>query len=309
MRLPLCSSWYSIEPARAPLAAVAVVAASLAAGAAHAANPPRGADPLEKLNRATYAFNDALDRMLARPAAKAYRKVVPETARNAISNAVANLEYPTTALNNALQGKFRDAGSDTLRFLVNSTIGIGGLADPATKFGLPANDEDFGQTLGHWGVPTGPYLVLPLLGPSNFRDASGRVADRYTNARHYIGAGSTELALAGVDVLDKRTSLLAADDALRRAFDPYALVRDAYLQRREYLVRDGDVPEPNYEDEPLEEPIPVDAPPEGGAEPPGNESGTKPEPTPPPAAAPPSDAPADPSTGAPPGTDAQAAAH
>lgn len=308
MPLPLCSSRCSVERASAPLAAVAVLAASLAAGAAHAASPPKDADPLEKLNRATYAFNDALDRMLARPAAKAYRKVVPEPARNAISNAVANLEYPTTALNDALQGKFRDAGSDTLRFLVNSTIGIGGLADPATKFGLPANDEDFGQTLGRWGVPTGPYLVLPFLGPSNLRDAPGRVADRYTNARHYIGAGSTELALLGVDVLDKRTSLLAADDALRRAFDPYALVRDAYLQRREYLVRDGDVPEPTYEDEPLEEPIPVDAPPEGGAEP-GTESGAEPEATPPPAAAPPSDAPADPSTGTPPGADAQAAAH
>lgn len=255
---------------RVPFAALALCAWFVAPGAlaAETAGAPaaKNADPLEKVNRATHAFNDALDRMLARPVAKAYKKVVPEPARNAVSNFVTNLEYPTTALNSALQGKFRDAGTDTLRFLVNSTIGVGGLADPATKFGLPANDEDFGQTLGVWGVPSGPYLVLPFLGPSTLRDAPARVPDRYTNARHYIGDGTqTEVALLGLDVLDQRTELLAADNALRQAYDPYALVRDAYLQRREYVVRDGNVPEPEYEDELLEEPIPVDAPPEGAA--------------------------------------------
>lgn len=254
--------------ARAPLAAAAIAAsaASLAVPGAFAAEPPKTADPFEKVNRATHAFNDALDRMLLRPAAKAYRQVVPEPARNAVSNFVTNLEYPTTAVNSALQGKFRDAGTGTLRFVVNSTIGVGGLGDPATKFGLPASDEDFGQTLGAWGVPSGPYLVLPFLGPSTLRDAPARVPDRYTNARHYIGDGTTtEVALLGLDVLDQRTELLAADNALQQAFDPYALVRDAYLQRREYVVRDGDVPEPEYEDEILEEPIPVDAPPEGAS--------------------------------------------
>lgn len=283
MRFTLRRSHSTAGRVRRPLASLAVLAVSLAGGAAHAADEPKNVDPLEKVNRATYAFNDALDRMFARPLAKTYRKVVPEPARNAVSNVVANLEYPTTALNSALQGKFRNAGSDTLRFLVNSTIGIGGIADPATKFGLPANDEDFGQTLGHWGVPTGPYLVLPFLGPSNMRDAPARVADRYTNARYYIGDGSTEFYLLGVDVIDQRASLLAAEGALQRAYDPYALVRDAYLQRREYLVRDGDVPEPSYEDEMLEEPIPVDAPPEGA------------EPT----ATPPSDAPTSSDTAAP----------
>jgi phospholipid-binding lipoprotein MlaA len=243
------------------IAGAALFAVFAAATAAAAERPRTAADPLEKLNRATYAFNDALDRMLARPLAKAYRKVVPEPARNAVSNVVANLEYPTTAVNDALQGKFRDAGSDVLRFLVNSTLGIAGLADPATRLGLRANDEDFGQTLGRWGVPSGPYLMLPLLGPSTLRDGPARVPDGYTNARHYIGNGSTEWYLLGVDVLDARASLLAAQGALERAYDPYALMRDAYLQRREYLVRDGDVPEPAYEEEPAEEPIPVDAPP------------------------------------------------
>lgn len=245
--------------------AIATVLAAGSAGTALAAEPPKNPDPLEKLNRATYAFNDAFDRMLARPAAKAYRKVVPEPARNAVSNVVANFETPTTAVNNLLQGKFRDAGSDTLRFLVNSTVGIGGLWDPATKMGLEAHDEDFGQTLGRWGVPSGPYFVFPFLGPSNFRDGPARVADRYTNARRYIGDGTTEWWLLGVDVLDTRTRLLSADGAVRQAYDPYALVRDAYLQRREYLVRDGNVPEQDYEDEPLEEPIPVDAPTEGAS--------------------------------------------
>lgn len=255
--------------------AAAAVLASPATGA-YAGEPSTNPDPLEKVNRATHAFNDALDRMLARPAARAYRRVVPESARNAVSNAVANLDYPTTALNSALQGKFRDAGTDTLRFLVNSTLGVAGLMDPATRFGLPRNDEDFGQTLGRWGVPSGPYLVLPFLGPSNLRDAPARFPDRYTNARYYIGDGTTEYWLLGADVLDTRAALLSVDNALQQAYDPYAVVRDAYLQRREYLVRDGDVPEPSYEDEMLEEPIPVDAPSEGA--PP---AGTPPSATPP----------------------------
>lgn len=256
--------------------ALAVAACCCASPTAFANELPRNPDPLEKLNRATHAFNDALDRMLARPAAKAYRKVAPEPVRNAVSNFVANLAYPTTAVNSALQGKFRDAGTDTLRFVVNSTIGIGGLGDPATKFGLPAHDEDFGQTLGAWGVPAGPYLVLPFLGPSTVRDTPARVPDIYTHGRRYVGSGTTtDVSLLGVEVLDQRTELLAADNALQQAFDPYALVRDAYLQRREYVVRDGNVPESEYEDELLEEPIPVDAPTADTA-PPAGDDGAEP---------------------------------
>jgi phospholipid-binding lipoprotein MlaA len=238
-----------------------------AAAPAEASAPARGAapakatnpDPLEKVNRATYAFNDALDRMLARPAAKAYRRVVPEPGRTAISNFVSNLEYPTTVLNSALQGKFKEAGQGTARFVVNATVGVAGLMDPATKMGLPRLDEDFGQTLGKWGVPSGPYLVLPGFGPSTLRDGPSRFVDRYTNGRHYIGNGSTEWALLAVDLVDTRAQLLAADAALESAFDPYALVRNAYLQRREYLVRDGVMPEEDYDDlyeEPLEDDLP-----------------------------------------------------
>lgn len=284
------------------LFAVAVLAASLAGAPARAANPdagaatpetgaaspdgaaaagaatdaaetvpaerraPRNVDPFERVNRASFAFNDGLDRMLARPAARLYRAVVPEPGRNAVTNVMSNFEGPTTALNGALQGKFKEAGESVARFVVNATIGIGGLFDPATNFGLPRHDEDFGQTLGVWGVPSGPYLFLPGFGPSTVRDAPSRLVDRYTNARRYIGDGSTEWVLFGIDVIDTRAQLLQADIALRTAFDPYALVRNAFLQRREYLVRDGQVPEEDFEDfydEPYED-EPANPEPAGG---------------------------------------------
>jgi phospholipid-binding lipoprotein MlaA len=225
-------------------------ATSEPAGAAASGAAPvrRNTDPLERLNRATFAFNDALDRMLARPTARLYRAAVPEVGRNAVTKFVSNLEYPTTAINSALQGKFREAGQGAARFVVNATVGIGGLMDPATEIGLPRLDEDFGQTLGRWGVPSGPYLMFPFLGPGNFRDGPARFVDRYTNARRYIGAGTTEYALFGLTLEDRRAQLLAADAALANAFDPYALVRDAYQQRREFLVRDGNVPDESYDD-------------------------------------------------------------
>jgi phospholipid-binding lipoprotein MlaA len=245
--------------------------------------PRRNPDPFERVNRATFAFNDALDRMLARPAARLYRAAVPEAGRTAVTNVMSNFEYPTTALNSALQGKFKDAGQGVARFVVNATVGIGGLFDPATNFGLPRHDEDFGQTLGAWGVPSGPFLVLPGFGPSTVRDAPTRFVDRYTNARRHIGAGSTEWVLLGVDLIDTRAQLLQADIALRNAFDPYALVRNAFLQRREYLVRDGQMPEQDYDDfyEDLPEDEPEDtesatpatdavAPPQAAERPPGD---------------------------------------
>ncbi len=240
---------------------------------ASAADAPKN-DPFERLNRATYAFNDALDRMLARPAARAYKRAVPAQARKAVSNFLANLSYPTVIVNDALQGKLRDAGSDTLRFLTNTTIGIGGLFDPASHFGLAAHDEDFGQTLGVWGVPAGPYVVLPFVGPSDLRDAPGRVVDHFTGGDYYLrytnsdalSSNSTEYGLYGARALDTRTELLSTDEALKQAFDPYALVRNAYLARREYLVRDGNLPEETYDD--LPDAPPSGAPPAAPAEPP-----------------------------------------
>jgi phospholipid-binding lipoprotein MlaA len=253
--------------ARRPAAVLLAVAAFGAAGAVAADTPPK--DPLERLNRATYAFNDALDRMLARPAAKAYRKVVPEKARQGVSNFLANLAYPTVIVNDALQAKFVDAGSDTLRFLTNTVIGVGGIFDPATHFRLPIHDEDFGQTLGAWGVPAGPYLVLPLLGPSDVRDAPGKVVDHFTGGDYWLKylpndvaqSTKTDYVLYAVRLLDRRTELLGTDETLQQAFDPYAVVRNAYVKRREYLVRDGNIPDETYDDPTMDAEPSTTAPP------------------------------------------------
>lgn len=213
-------------------------------------------DPLEKLNRATYAFNDALDRVLLKPVARAYKTVAPQPVRGAVSNFLANIYYPDTALNQFLQGKFRDGVSDSARFVVNTTIGIGGFFDPATRLGLVAHDEDFGQTFGHWGVPAGPYLVLPLLGPSDFRDAPSRLLDTYAEVPHYLPRAWRVRAgnlIRGAYAIDQRQSLIGADEVLNGAFDPYALLRDTYVRRREFLVHDGKVT-PGTEDELAPEP-------------------------------------------------------
>jgi len=253
---------------RAPRLA-ALVGGLLAAGLVHAADGHH--DPLEKLNRATYAFNDALDRMLARPAAKAYKAVTPPLVRQGVSNFFGNLGYPKVVINSALQGKFHDAGTDLERLLVNTILGVGGFGDPASHFGIPTHEEDFGQTLGKWGVPAGPYLVLPLLGPSDFRDLPARyVVDRYFAPTHYLKSRKTEYGIEAVGLLDRRVDLLAADDALKSAFDPYALVRDAYQQRREYVIHDGNLPDASY-DEPSDIP---ETPPADTAQPPPNEPKT-----------------------------------
>ena len=232
---------------RRPLAAALGVLLLAQTAAATAGTP---GDPLEKLNRAAYAFNDALDRMLARPAARGYVAVVPEPIRKAVSNFVANLSYPEVVINDALQAKFKDAGSDLMRVLINTTLGIGGLADPATRLGFQSHDEDFGQTLGHWGVPAGPYIVVPLLGPSDLRDGPAKLVNTYANPFTYLQSSRTRYGLALLTQFNNRVELLAADSALRNAFDPYVFVRNAYVARRNYLVHDGNVPDDNF-DEPI----------------------------------------------------------
>ena len=225
------------------LAAIALVVLPLSGAAA--ATP---GDPLEKLNRATFAFNDALDRVLARPAARAYVAVVPAPVRKAVSNFTANLGYPEVIINDALQGKFTDAASDTARLVLNTTIGIGGFLDPATRLGFQSHDEDFGQTLGHWGVKPGPYLVIPVLGPSDLRDGPGKLVDSYLSPAKYVKSSKARNALFLLRPFNNRVELLAADTTLRNAYDPYAFVRNAYVTRRNYLVHDGNVAEDNFDD-------------------------------------------------------------
>ena len=229
---------------RSPLARliplVCVLALAGCATVPEAARDQR--DPLESLNRGVYAFNDGLDKALVRPVARGYKAVVPRPIQTGVSNVFANAKYPVTLVNNLLQGKFKAALSDTARFTLNTTFGLGGIFDPATAAGLDVNDEDFGQTLGKWGVPPGPYLVLPFLGPYTLRDGFGSLADDFAEPRSYLEDDSTRWELWAADKFERRVRLLEADAVLDRAGDPYTFVRSAYLQRREYLVRDGDVP-------------------------------------------------------------------
>jgi phospholipid-binding lipoprotein MlaA len=214
-------------------------------------NAPRSPqDPWESFNRGVYKFNDALDRAVAHPVAKGYVKVVPSPIRTGVHNFFENLNTPTVMINDALQGKFLAAGNDLGRFLLDTTVGVGGLLDPATQIGMAKNDEDFGQTLGHWGVHSGPFIELPILGPSDLRDGPSRVVDSYTNPRQYIHNSYVKYGLYLPDFIDRRAQLLSLDPALASAYDPYAFVRDAYLQRRAYEIADGKVPD----EAPLEDP-------------------------------------------------------
>jgi phospholipid-binding lipoprotein MlaA len=206
-------------------------------------------DPWESWNRGVYRVNDKLDRAFAKPVARTYVRVVPHPIRTGVSNFFANLHMTTVMLNDALQGKFLAAGNDLGRFLLNSTVGLGGILDPATPAGLARNDEDFGQTLGHWGVHPGPFVELPILGPSDLRDAPGKLVDAYTNPHEYIRNTGVKWGLYGVYLVDTRAGLLSLDETLKNVYDPYAFIRDAYLQRRAYLVSDG-----KTNDEPLVDP-------------------------------------------------------
>jgi phospholipid-binding lipoprotein MlaA len=206
-------------------------------------------DPFERYNRAVFSFNRGLDRTVARPIAVGYTKITPRPVRLGISNFLANLSYPVVMVNDLLQVKVVHFGRDTARFVVNTTVGLGGLFDPATRWGLEANNEDLGQTLGSWGVPPGAYLMLPILGSATVRDGIGDVGDNFLEPRTYISDSDLQLGLTGLDLLDTRAGLLDTDAALNEAFDPYAFVRNAYLQRREYLIQDGNI----SDDEPVDE--------------------------------------------------------
>jgi phospholipid-binding lipoprotein MlaA len=226
-------------------------------------------DPLERMNRATHRFNDSVDRAVLKPVATAYRDHVPQFIRSGVNNFLDNLAFTTTIVNDLLQLKVKDTLVDLGRFTVNSTLGIGGLLDPASHFGIPRNDEDFGQTLGRWGVPPGPYVVLPFFGPSTVRDAPSIYVDVQTDLR--IGDWLTteqEWALVGLSFVNRRAELLSFDASMDSAYDRYAFIRNAWLQRREYQVRDGDVPDDIPLDE-FEDPAPEEgAPPPEGEPPP-----------------------------------------
>jgi len=227
----------------------ASVAALALAGCATGpnANP---ADPLEPFNRGVTTFNDNLDKYALKPVAETYQDYLPSPVRAAVGNFFSNVSDVYSAANNLLQGKPSRAVEDTMRVAINSVLGIGGLIDIATPAGLPKYKEDFGQTLGVWGVPSGPYLVLPLFGPSNVRDASGMVVDRFMDPTFYIAPWYAGLSVSAVRVVDGRAQLLGASNLIEAAaLDKYAFLRDSYLQRRQYLIYDGNPPSQDDDDQ------------------------------------------------------------
>lgn len=246
---------FTTHGAKALRAAGLLLVLSITAGcAATPGRTPLGQDPLEGLNRGVYKFNDAIDRAALKPVAKGYKKVTPNLIRRGIGNFFANLEYPITIVNQFLQGKPGTGLKDTGRFLLNTTLGIGGLFDVATPMGLDAHDEDFGQTLAVWGVGSGPYIHLPLLGPSTLRDAPSRVFDWFLDPlTHADITWEEEWAQRALEVVHTRAELLTLDPTLERTFDPYAFIRDAWLQRREFEIFDGNPPPEELDEEFLDE--------------------------------------------------------
>jgi len=206
-------------------------------------------DPLEPLNRGIYKFNDVVDKAVLKPVATGYKEVMPDPVRTAVGNFFSNLDDVLVLLNDLLQIKLDQAASDLSRLVWNTTIGIAGLIDVATPMDLPKHNEDFGQTLGYWGVGNGPYLVLPFLGPSTLRDTVGTVVDvHFDPVPQHTPVPERNSAIA-VHSVDTRARLLDSEEILdEAALDRYVFLRDAYLQRRRGLVYDGNPPREKFED-------------------------------------------------------------
>ena len=230
-----------IRTSRRPLT-TASAAVALACSLVGCASLPQGStrdprDHIERFNRSMYKFNTALDHAILRPVARGYVKVTPRPVRTGVSNFFGNLGYTKTIGNDLFQGHVRDLGSDSARFIVNTTVGIGGVFDPASRFGLEKHDRDFGQTLGKWGVPPGSFLMLPLLGPTDVRDGIGLLPDRFMSLEAQITGPAGDGLMVG-DKIDGRQRILPYDDVLASLNDPYAMVRRIWLQRRENKVHE-----------------------------------------------------------------------
>ena len=204
-------------------------------------------DPLEGINRVFYELNfNLLDPVIIKPIAIIYDQTTPKPVRRVLRNFFSNLDEVPSLVNNALQGKLGQAGNNAGRFLINTTIGLGGFFDVAKKAGLqPGEDEDFGQTLAVWGIPAGPYLMLPFFGPSTLRDAPSNFVDSLFDPFSYNNQLSVRVAIKGIDLIALRADLLGIDDVI--SGDEYLFIRDVYLQNREYVVSDGAI-EDNFDD-------------------------------------------------------------
>ncbi len=211
------------------------------------------ADPFEPFNRGVYTFNDTLDKAIVKPVAQGYNKVMPDTGKSMVINFFSNLDDVIVTANDLLQFKFVQAFSDGMRFMVNSTVGVAGLVDVASM-NLEKHNEDFGQTLGYWGIKTGPYLVVPILGPSTIRDSLGDIGDSQVSLISNTKHVRTRNQLYLTKGIKRRAQLLENESLLDGAvLDRYAFIRDAYLQRRENMVYDGNPPEVPLEDESIDD--------------------------------------------------------
>jgi len=207
----------------------------------NAGQDPR--DPLESFNRHMFEFNEGLDKVVLKPLAQVYGAVLPVPVQECLSNGFSNLREPSNALNNLLQGKGGESVSDVCRFAVNTTVGLLGCFDVASRMGLEKHREDFGQTLAVWGVGNGPFLVLPLFGPSTIRDTAGLGVESVLDVNFWINNVSVRNTIFGVRTVSFRHELLQADDLISEAaLDKYTFIRDGYLQRRRNLVYDGNPP-------------------------------------------------------------------
>jgi phospholipid-binding lipoprotein MlaA len=224
-------------------ALLAIASLLVASGCATTSGTPNPKDPWEGYNRSVYEFNDTVDKAVLKPISQGYQKVTPGFVQQGVGNFFDNLQDLGTGLNNLLQGKFTRGAGDLGRLVVNSTIGILGLWDVATPMGLEKHNEDFGQTLGWWGVPPGPYFIIPLFGPSTLRDAPARYVDPSFAYNRGIGDVAVRNSLYGLDIVRTRANLLKAEKVLdEAALDKYSFTRDAWLQRRRNMVFDGKPP-------------------------------------------------------------------
>ena len=205
-----------------------------------------GSDPFETFNRKMFQFNTTADRYLLKPIAKVYDKLTPQFVNNGITRFFKNLSEPVSSLNALLQGKPVNASRNLGRFVLNTTVGVLGVMDVATKLGLEAETEDFGQTLAVWGVNSGPYLMLPLLGPSTFRGVGAKIPASYTNPVSYVDHVPTKNTLIAVELIDARADVLSMESLI--SGDRYIFIRDTYFQRLEYNINDGDIAD-SFEDD------------------------------------------------------------
>ena len=247
-----------------PLRVVSLAVAALAISGCSTVQTPSKDDPWEGFNRTVFTVNDKVDQYALKPVAQGYQRITPKPVRDSVTNFFSNIGDVYNVANNLLQLKIADGVSDIMRIVINSTFGVGGLFDVATLAKLPKHNQDLGLTLGHYGVPAGPYLVLPLFGPSTVRDAVGTAGDTFVNPITYVNPAGLSWGLYGVNLVSTRANLLGATDLIEgAALDRYSFVRNTYLQRRRYLLGGAssapnygadEAPLPKYDEEGITEP-------------------------------------------------------